>query len=105
MAYVKIVVAVPVTGADKIRQVANEVGASRQGNYDFSSGSVRQIGRFRPLAGAKPAVGKIGKIEEVAEERIEFICDKKIYKKVVQALKRAHPYEEPGIDVSPLLYP
>lgn len=105
MPYVKIVVAVPLKHANRIRQVANDVGASRQGHYDFSSGSVRQIGRFRPLPGAKPAVGKIGKIQRVAEERIEFICDKKIYKKVVAALKRAHPYEEPGIDVSPLLYP
>lgn len=105
MPYVKIVVAVPLKDANRIRQVANDGGASRQGNYDFSSGSVKQTGRFRPLPGAKPAIGRVGKIEAVAEERIEFLCDKKIYKKVVQALKRAHPYEEPGIDVSPLLYP
>ena len=105
MPYVKIVVAVPLGHAEKIRQVANAAGASRQGNYDFASGSVRQVGRFRPLPGAKPAIGTIGQIESVEEERIEFLCDKKIYKKVVTAIKKAHPYEQPAIEVYPLLYP
>lgn len=103
--YVKIVVSVPVKDADQIRRVAGEAGAGRQGNYDFSSGSVKQTGRFRPLKGAKPTIGKMGKIEQVSEERIEFLCERKMYKRVVEAIRKAHPYEQPAIEVYPLLYP
>lgn len=105
MGYVKIVVSVPVAAADKIRRIAGEVGAGRQGRYDFTSGSVKQVGRFRPLKDAKPAVGRVGKIEAVAEDRIEVLCERKLYKRVVAAIRKAHPYEQPAIEVYPLLYP
>jgi hypothetical protein len=97
--YYKIKIAVPVKYADKIRRAVNDAGGSRQGNYDFSSGSYRTIGRFRPLAGAKPAIGSLGKIEEVEEEVIECLCHKDKLKKVIMAIKKAHPYEEPAIDI------
>jgi len=56
--YYKIQVVVPVKDADNIRQIINEAGGSRQGNYDYASGSVKTVGRFRPLSGAKPHIGK-----------------------------------------------
>lgn len=105
MSYVKIVVYAPLSAADAVRKAAGEAGAGKLGNYDFCSTSIRQTGRFRPLKGAKPTLGKIGKIVKVQEERIEFLCDKKIYKKVVAAIKKAHPYEEPALEVYPLVYP
>jgi len=72
----KIVVYVPISDADKIRQVFAEAGAGQVGNYDSTSFSVKGTGRFRPLAGAKPAVGVVGKLEEVEEERIETVVRK-----------------------------
>lgn len=95
----KIVVFVPVTYADKIREVLGEAGAGRIGNYDFASFSVRGVGRFRPLAGAKPTVGEIGKLEEVEEDRIETVVSVEDLDYVVEKLRQAHPYEEPVIDV------
>lgn len=103
--YVKIVVYAPAKNAGLIRRVAAKSGAGRQGNYDSVSASQRSVGRFRPLKGAKPAIGKVGKIEAVAEERIEVLCERKMYKRVVKAIRKAHPYEEPAIEVYPLLYP
>lgn len=94
---------VPVIHAEKIRTALADAGAGQIGNYDFCSFSVKGIGRFRPCKGAKPFLGKQGKIEKVEEERIETICPQKIYKKVVKAVRAAHPYEEPAIDVLPLL--
>ena len=101
--FVKIAVYVPSSHAEKIRKVLAESGAGHIGNYDYCSFTVKGIGRFRALKGAKPFIGKVGKIEEVAEERIETICLKKILKKVLAAVKKAHPYQEPAIDVYPLL--
>ena len=101
--FVKIVVFVPVSHAEKIRVALGEAGCGHIGNYDFCSFSVRGIGRFRPLKGANPFVGEIGSIEEVEEERIETICFASNVKKVMAAIKKVHPYEEPAVDVYPLV--
>lgn len=95
----KIVVFVPVTDADKIRQVLGEAGAGRIGNYDFVSYSSRGTGRFHPLSGAHPAIGQVGKHEEVEEERIEAAVAKEDLEDVLHKVRQAHPYEEPVIDV------
>jgi hypothetical protein len=101
--YVKIVVFVPADDADKIRNVLNESGAGRIGNYDNCSFSTRGLGRFRGLEGSKPALGNIGRVEEIEEERIETICPKAKLEDVIKAVRAAHPYEEAAIDVFPLL--
>lgn len=101
--YLKIVVFVPSSHADKIRRALAESGCGHIGNYDFCSFSVKGVGRFRGLAGAKPFIGKLGRIEKIVEERIETICPKSKLKAVLKAVKKAHPYEEPAVDVYPLL--
>src|SRR4030067_928831 len=69
--YVKIVVFVPETHADAVREAIGKAGAGKIGNYTHCSFSSQGIGRFKPEEGAHPAVGKIGKIESGREERIE----------------------------------
>jgi len=99
--FVKIRVSVPLEAADKVRQSMGQAGAGIQGNYQFCSSSVKQTGRFKPTIGARPAIGQIGELEEVEEELLETICEKKLVKKVIAEIKRAHPYEEPAIDIMP----
>lgn len=101
--FVKIVVFTPLAHSDEVRLTLAKAGAGMIGNYDSCSFSSRGIGRFRPLKGAQPFVGEIGKTEEVEEERIEVICPQNILKKVIEELKKTHPYEEPAIDIYPLL--
>ena len=101
--FVKIVVYVPETHADAVRETLAKNGAGHIGNYDCCSFSVKGIGRFRGLEGADPFIGETGKIEEVNEERIETICEKEKLEKVVEAVRAVHPYEEPAIDVYSLL--
>ncbi|MEK7586776.1 MAG: hypothetical protein AAB453_02820 [Patescibacteria group bacterium] len=43
--------------------------------------------------------GEIGKLEEVAEERIETICSREKLTAVLTAIKKVHPYEEVALDV------
>lgn len=95
----KIVVTVPVADADKVRQAIGEAGGGKVGNYSFCSFSVRGTGRFLPGEGAHPAIGAVGKLEEVEEERIEVNCADEIVADVVAAIRAAHHYEEPAIDV------
>lgn len=101
--FVKIAVFVPASHAKKIRRVLAQAGCGCIGKYDSCSFSIKGIGRFRPLKGSKPFIGRCGKISEVAEERIETICAKSKLKKVLKAIKAAHPYEKPAIDIYPLL--
>lgn len=101
--YAKLIVYVPEASAQAVREVLASQGCGKMGNYDSCSFSVKGVGRFRPLTGANPAVGSVGKVEEVAEERIETICEKSKLKQVIEAVKKIHPYEEPAIDILPLL--
>lgn len=100
---VKIVVFVPESHADAVRQAVGDAGAGKIGNYSHCSFSSKGRGRFLPLEGANPTIGEVGKSEVVEEERIEFVCERTILNKVVEAMKKAHPYEEVAFDVYPLL--
>lgn len=100
---VKIIVTVPEQDAYKLRKAIGDAGGGRIGNYTHCSLSVKGVGRFKPKKGANPTVGEVGKPEEVAEERIEVTCEQDKLKDVVKAIREAHPYEEPTIDIYPLL--
>lgn len=100
---VKVVVTVPESKADAIRRAIGEAGGGEAGSYSFCSFSVKGSGRFLPQEGAHPTIGQVGKLETVAEERVEVTCSRKAVKAVVQAIRAVHPYEEPVIDVFPLL--
>lgn len=99
---VKIVVGVPETHADKVRKAMGDAGAGKIGDYSHCSFSAKGVGRFIPLDSAKPSIGKVGKLEEVAEEQIETVCLKKDLEGVIEAIKQVHPYEEIAISVYPL---
>jgi hypothetical protein len=95
----KIVVFVPVSHADAMREAIGRAGGGKLGNYSYCSFSVRGVGRFQPEQGAQPAIGQVGKLQEVEEERIEITCDTPLVRDVVKAIVSAHPYEEPALDV------
>lgn len=99
----KLVVFVPISHADKVRQVLGLAGAGKIGNYDFCSFSSKGIGRYRGNKKSVPAIGKAGKYEAVTEERIETIVPRRIIKKLIKKIKNIHPYEEIAFDIYPLL--
>lgn len=95
----KLVVFVPITHADAVREAMGKAGAGRMGNYSCCSFSSRGIGRFLPEEGAHPAIGEVGKPEEVEEERIEVLCTEETIDGVIAAMKAVHPYEEVAYDI------
>ena len=98
----KLVVFVPETHTDIVREAMGRAGAGTIGNYSFCSFSSKGVGRFRPEKGADPHIGKIGAFEEVAEERIEVVCSRGKLDNVIKSIKKVHPYEEVALDVYPL---
>jgi dinuclear metal center YbgI/SA1388 family protein len=98
----KIAVFVPVECAEKIRQALGNAGAGFIGNYSHCSFSANGTGRFLPGDQTKPYIGHPGVPEAVDEVRIETIVPDMQVRKVVTAMLKAHPYEEPAYDVYPV---
>ena len=98
----KIVVFVPEADAETLRDAMGNAGAGKIGNYSHCTFTMKGTGRFKPLEGANPTLGQVGKLEEVAEERIETVCDADKLHAVLEAIKEVHPYEEPAADVYPI---
>lgn len=93
---------VPESHTEAVKEAVFATGAGRQGNYDCCCFQFRGQGQFRPLEGSDPFLGKQGEVERVSEDRVEMLCDASHLQAALTALRAAHPYEEPAIDVWPL---
>jgi hypothetical protein len=96
---------VPAGDAEQLRRAVTAAGAGAIGAYDSCTFSTPGEGRFRPLDGADPAIGRVGDLEVVEEVRVEAVCPRPLRRQVVDALRTAHPYEEPAFDVIELADP
>ncbi|HDZ56034.1 MAG TPA: NGG1p interacting factor NIF3 [Pseudomonas xinjiangensis] len=90
---------VPESDLGKVKQAVFDAGAGRMGDYDSCCWQVMGQGQFRPLKGSDPYLGQVGKLETVAEYRVETLCSADVIRDVVKALRQVHPYEEPAFDV------
>jgi dinuclear metal center YbgI/SA1388 family protein len=95
----KWVVFVPGDNAGAVREAMFDAGAGQIGDYSHCSWSVAGTGQFLPLDGAAPAIGSIGSVERVTEDRVEVIAPASARPTVLAAMRAAHPYEEPAFDV------
>jgi len=95
----KLCFTVPKTHCEKVKTAIFEAGAGKQDNYSHCSWETTGIGQFKPQSGSNPHIGNIGKIETVTEIKVETICEENILQNVIKALKLAHPYESPAIDM------
>ena len=100
---VKIFVTVSTDKTNIIRDCVCNAGAGIIGEYTFCTTLVKSIGTFMPNDNAKPYIGQNNKLEFVEEDKLEFVCDIKNVKHVISELRKVHPYEEPAIDIVPLI--
>lgn len=98
----KVVVFVPAERVDEIANVMFLAGAGRIGEYEACSFRLNGEGTFRGSGKSNPAVGKKEQLETVSEVRIEVLVDSWNLNKVLGAMLKVHPYEEPAYDVYPL---
>jgi hypothetical protein len=94
---------VPLSHAGIVRKAIGDAGGGKVGNYAHCSFSSEGKGRFLPLEGSDPHIGKIGSEETVSEERIEIDVSIDDIQEVIAAMKAVHPYEEVAYDVYPLI--
>jgi hypothetical protein len=99
----KLVVFVPREALDSVREALFEAGAGRIGDYERCSWYGEGTGTFLGGEGTDPNVGQPGREQRVAELRLETVFPEERQADVVEALRRAHPYEEPAFDIYPLL--
>lgn len=89
----------PVADAEPVKEAVFATGAGRIGDYEACCFQTRGTGQFRPLAGADPHIGRVGDLEQVEELKVELVCEDSLIGKAIEALRAAHPYEEPAFDV------
>ena len=99
----KLVVFVPPDSLEAVRDALFGAGAGRIGAYQRCSCYTEGTGTFFGGEGTDPTVGERGREERVAEVRLETVYPAEREDEVVQALRSAHPYEEPAFDLYPLL--
>jgi dinuclear metal center YbgI/SA1388 family protein len=102
IAFKKIVVFVPETHVEQVRESLAKAGAGHIGNYSHCTFNSTGIGTFKPEAGTNPFIGVQGEIEFVEEVKVETIIPSHLQKKVISSILKAHPYEEPAFDIYPL---
>lgn len=95
----KLVCFVPEDYLETLKAALFAAGAGRQDDYEHCCWQVLGQGQFRPKGDANPFIGKLDTLEQVAEYRVEMLCDARCIKQAVAALKDAHPYESPAFDV------
>jgi dinuclear metal center YbgI/SA1388 family protein len=95
----KVITYVPVAYAENVREAMFNAGAGNIGNYDRCSFNSIGEGTFRGNEKSKPFVGEPLKTHTENEVRIETICPRHLLSKVLSALQKAHPYEEPAFDI------
>lgn len=90
------------THFDVLREALRQVDAGHIGQYDGCLSYSEVKGCWRPLPGSKPFEGEENKLCWGEEYKVEVCCRAEKLEDTLAAVKAAHPYEEPVINVIPL---
>jgi len=96
---VKLVFFVPHDHADQVRRAVFEAGAGVIGDYDQCSYNLHGQGTFRPGEGSDPYSGKKGEMHFEEETRVATFFPSHKTAQVIEAMNKAHPYEEVVYDL------
>lgn len=103
MKQVKIEIYTPEICLEDLILHLSKIGACKIGQYSYVSSYAKVSGTWMPEVGSAPYQGEIGKLCRGEEYKLEVRCP---YEKVKEALKviyEHHPYEEPAMNIVPLL--
>lgn len=98
---VVIVVYVPATHLDIVKQAMFEAGAGKIGDYSDCAWQVLGQGQFRPSGHASPFIGQANTLSQIDEYRVEIVCEDSLLNSVIASMIAAHPYEEPAYHAYP----
>jgi structural toxin protein (hemagglutinin/hemolysin) RtxA len=100
---VKLSFYVPETHLESVKAAVFAAGAGQQGQYSQCAWQTLGQGQFCPSEQSKPFLGRPGQLTQVPEYRVEMLCPRSAVPAVAAALRKAHPYEEPAFDFTPIL--
>ena len=86
---------VPAEAVDAVVDAAAAAGAGQHGEYARCAFTSPGTGTFTGSAAARPVVGEPGRREQVDEVRVEMALPADRAGAVLDAVRAAHPYEEP----------
>jgi dinuclear metal center YbgI/SA1388 family protein len=95
----KLITFAPLDKAEDVRKALFSAGGGELGKYSECSFNTEGTGTFKPLEGADPFVGEIGKRHEANELKIEVIFPGYLEQKIIKAMIDVHPYEEVAYDI------
>ncbi len=90
---------VPLENAEAVKAAVFATGAGRIGDYDSCCWQSEGVGQFRPLDAANPAIGEKQVLTHVTEAKVELVCEDAVIRAAVEAMIKAHPYEEPAYQI------
>ncbi len=98
----KVVVFVTPQDASHVADAAFDAGAGRIGAYERCAFFSHGVGTFYGGPQTHPSVGVSGRQEAAEELRLELVAPKGRMPAIVEAIRAAHSYETPAIDVYPM---
>ena len=98
----KLVVFVPEGDADAIADVLTGTGAGVIGEYTHCTFRTLGTGTFFGGESTVPYAGEKCRLERVPEIRLETVVPAYAVPRTVAAVRAAHPYEEPALDIYPI---
>ena len=100
--YCKLEIFVPASHFSAVQTALAESDAGHIGAYDQCLSYSPVTSFWRPLAGTHPYLGAENTLCQAEEFKVEVTCRTEQVDEIIQAVKAAHPYEEPVINVIPL---
>lgn len=100
---VKLEIYVPEEYIEIIRDSLAAIGACRIGEYSHVVSWQNTKGFWKPLENSHPFNGERGEICSGCEAKMEVRCPIEKAQDALRIIKEKHPYEEPVINVIPLL--
>ncbi|MFC9438464.1 Nif3-like dinuclear metal center hexameric protein [Nocardia sp. NPDC057030] len=94
------VVQVPPAHTEAVLNALFMAGAGGSGDYRDCALRVPARSQFRPMAEAKPAIGVVGELQQVDEDRLELVAPPAARAAILSALRAAHPYEDPAYHIT-----
>ncbi|QUH26836.1 Nif3-like dinuclear metal center hexameric protein [Serpentinicella alkaliphila] len=101
----KVTVFVPKGYEEAVSNEMANVGAGHIGNYSHCTFRTSGEGTFMALEDTNPFIGKKNELAKVEETKIETVVHEKYLRNVLDAMIKAHPYEEVAYDVYKLENP
>ncbi len=103
MHFCKLEIFIPKTHLRELQTVLQKADAGHIGNYDSCLSYSEVVGTWRTLENASPYLGKTNEISQQPEIKVEVRVELEKLNQTIKAIKTIHPYEEPVINIVPLL--